>query len=78
MKENVLIILIVGVFCSLCAWKVYAGSINMTTYYPAPAGYYNAVNVNSVLRIPCYNDANQPPSSLPVYSIWVNQAGGAC
>ena len=67
-----------GVFLSLivvliiCAVKVYAGSVTMTTYYPAPTGYYDTVKVNKNFILPCYNTA---PASPQTGQMWVVKAG---
>ena len=52
----------------ICAVTVYAGNVQMTTYYPAPTGYYDNIKVNKGLVIPCYKEA---PSSPAAGAIWI-------
>ena len=41
------------------AIKGYADSVQLTTYYPAPTGYYTSLQVQTTLRIPCTTSGPQ-------------------
>ena len=77
MKPNQWIFLAVAVVVVIYAVKVYAGSVQMTTYYPAPTGYYDNMKVNKSLAIPCYQpgSANAPTVSG---SIWIEDTDSSC
>ena len=49
------IVLIVAILI-FCVWgmKIYAGTLQMRTYYPAPSGYFQNLGVNIGLQIPYY------------------------
>jgi hypothetical protein len=68
MKPNKWMLLGILVVVVVVAVKVYAGSLTMTTYYPAPTGYYDAMRVNNTLVLPCYRTA---PTSPVGGQIWV-------
>lgn len=54
--------------------KVNAGTLQMTTYYPAPTGYYNNLSVKGgFLQIPCYKS---DPSAAPDNAIWIIDVSG--
>ncbi len=67
MKSNKLIVIAGAVILAAWAIKVYAGTINMTTYYPAPNGYYENLTVTNKLIYPCYKVA---PVSPPANAMW--------
>lgn len=69
MRMNRWILLSIAAVIIICTVKVYAGSLSMTTYYPAPTGYYDNVKVNKGLTIPCYKQISAQPSTAG--SIWV-------
>lgn len=72
MKKNRWMFLSIAVIIVVCAVKVYAGSLSMTTYYPAPSGYYDTLKVGKFLIIPCYDTtaSHQMPASIPVNSLY--------
>ena len=69
MKSYRLIFL--AIFLITAAWgvKVYAGQINMTTFYPAPNGYYDTLTVRTRLNIPCYTSAPTSPRGGNFYAV---------
>ena len=54
MKPNRWIFVIIAVVVIIWAVKVYAGTLRMTTYYPAPTGYYDTLKVRTLFVYPCY------------------------
>lgn|GEM_PF-3063210 len=56
----------------VCGVKVYANSLQLNTYYPAPSGYYDSVQVKNGLQLPCHkNDISTSYSQVPLSgSIW--------
>jgi hypothetical protein len=68
MKLNKWMLLSIFAVTVICAVKVYAANLSMTTYYPAPTGYYDSIKVNKTLVLPCFNAA---PSPLSSGQIWI-------
>lgn len=62
MKAKHLIVIAAVMIMVAGALKVYAGNLTMTTYYPAPTGFYDRLTANHIvvpqggtLQISCYN-----------------------
>lgn len=80
MKPNKWILLSITAVVIACAVKVYAGNLAMTTYYPAPTGYYDAVKVNVSLIVPCYDSDKSPATARPttVGAVWIESTDDSC
>ncbi len=56
--------------------KVYASSLNISTYYPSPTGFYDYTTVTTGLRVPCHTQDN--PNNVQNGWIWYVDAGPGC
>jgi hypothetical protein len=74
MKINRWMILSIAAVIIICTVKVYAGNLSMTTYYPAPTGYYDSMKINKTLVMPCYNPASAARGALPGGAVWVEDS----
>lgn len=76
MKPNKWVFLSITAVVLACAVKVYAGNLAMTTYYPAPTGYYDVVKINQRLIVPCYRSSTSKPTELG--AVWIDNDNPAC
>jgi len=76
MRPSKWMLLSITVVVIICAVKVYAANLSMTTYYPAPTGYYDSIKANKGLIIPCYKTLSAKPTA--VGSIWLQSDDAAC
>ena len=76
MKPRQWILLSIAAAVIIFAVKVYAGSVSMTTYYPAPTGYYDQLKVKTKLIIPCYAPNAATPTEIG--AIWIEDSDSSC
>jgi hypothetical protein len=68
MKSNRWLLIIIAAVLIVWAVKSYAGTLQMTTYYPAPSGFYEEISVKKKLIIPCQNGS----AGMPNNALWIN------
>ena len=66
-KANILFLLAGMTFFAASA---FAGRVELTTYYPAPQGDYNAVQVSQKLKVPYVTTGTKDTTAMPG-EIWV-------
>jgi hypothetical protein len=74
MKSNRWILITIAAVVIVWAVKGYAGNMQMTTFYPAPTGFYDQLKVNSKFIIPCFSSLSA--TGMPNNAIWISD--GTC
>jgi len=69
MKLNHWILIIILVVILAFGIKVYAGSLEMVSYYPPAKGFFDVFKVTKALQIPCTAPTVSKPGSA-----WLNDS----